>query len=64
MQQVYYYFLVGRKKFFKEAGEVIDLRMPVHENGKRKGFGYVEFATIEAAHKVAFSILFLMLVLC
>jgi RNA recognition motif-containing protein len=56
--------LVGRKKFFQEAGEVIDLRMPVHEDDKRKGFGYVEFATIEAAQKVAFSVLFLMLVPC
>jgi hypothetical protein len=45
---------VGRKEFFQEAGEVIDVRFPVLEDGRRKGFGYVEFATVEAAQKVAF----------
>lgn len=52
-------FLFYRKEFFKEAGEVIDVRFPLMENGKRKGFGYVEFATVEAAQKVSSILRFL-----
>ncbi|EOA30015.1 hypothetical protein CARUB_v10013117mg [Capsella rubella] len=37
--------------FFKEAGEVVDVRIALHEDGKMKGFGHVEFASAEVARK-------------
>ncbi|XP_047056272.1 nucleolin 2-like [Lolium rigidum] len=39
------------KQFFKEAGEIIDIRVAAFEYGKSKGFAHVEFATTEAAQK-------------
>ncbi|NMR87051.1 hypothetical protein HKB06_14790 [Vibrio parahaemolyticus] len=35
--------------FFKDAGEVVDVRFATDDTGKFKGFGHVEFATAEAA---------------
>lgn len=43
---------VYRENFFKGAGEVVDVRFSVNEEGRFKGFGHVEFATAEAAKKV------------
>ncbi|XP_019082356.1 PREDICTED: nucleolin 2-like [Camelina sativa] len=37
--------------FFKEAGEVVDVRIASREDGTLKGFGHVEFASADAAHK-------------
>uniref|UniRef100_K3YGI6 RRM domain-containing protein n=2 Tax=Setaria italica TaxID=4555 RepID=K3YGI6_SETIT len=39
------------KEFFEAAGEVVDVRFPVYEDGSRKGFCYVEFVSAEAAKK-------------
>ncbi|CAD6246973.1 unnamed protein product [Miscanthus lutarioriparius] len=39
------------KEFFADAGEVVDVRFPTHEDGNRKGFCYVEFVSAEAAEK-------------
>ena len=40
--------------FFKDAGEVVDVRFASDPDGRFKGFGHVEFATAEAAQKVSF----------
>ncbi|MCF6814737.1 hypothetical protein L3H39_11005, partial [Corynebacterium sp. MC-16] len=37
--------------FFKDAGEVVDVRFATDDTGKFKGFGHVEFATAAAAQK-------------
>ena len=37
--------------FFKDAGEVVDVRFSSDADGRFKGFGHVEFATPEAAQK-------------
>lgn len=39
-------------EFFKEAGEVVDVRLATADDGRFKGFGHVEFATAEAVQKV------------
>jgi len=55
---------VCRKEFFADAGEVVDVRFPTHEDGNRKGFCYVEFVSAEAAEKVMlFTMYFLYLVI-
>lgn len=42
------------ENFFKDAGEVQEVRFSTHEDGSFKGYGHVEFVTAEAAHKVTF----------
>ncbi|KAB1206156.1 Nucleolin 2 [Morella rubra] len=39
------------ENFFKDAGEVADVRFASDPDGRFKGFGHVEFATAEAAQK-------------
>ncbi|EOX99141.1 Nucleolin like 2 isoform 4, partial [Theobroma cacao] len=39
------------KNFFKDAGEIVDIRFATDAEGNFKGFGHVEFATAEAAQK-------------
>ncbi|XP_077253834.1 uncharacterized protein LOC143892825 isoform X2 [Tasmannia lanceolata] len=39
------------EEFFKDAGEVVDVRFASNEEGRFKGFGHVEFATPEEAQK-------------
>ena len=36
-------------EFFKQSGEVSDVRIPLREDGKLRGFAHVEFTTTEAA---------------
>ena len=36
-------------EFFKEAGEVVDVRIPLRDDGKPRGFCHVEFTTTESA---------------
>lgn len=43
-----------RENFFKDAGEIVDVRFASDADGRFKGFGHVEFATVEAAQKVCF----------
>lgn len=40
-------------EFFKEAGEVVDVRLNYFDDGNFKGFGHVEFASEEIAKKVS-----------
>ncbi|MBA0688973.1 hypothetical protein Goari_006726, partial [Gossypium aridum] len=40
------------KNFFKDAGELVDIRLATDAEGNFKGYGHVEFATAEAAQKV------------
>lgn len=40
------------ENFFKDAGEIVDVRFTTTEDGVFRGFGHVEFATSEAAQKV------------
>ncbi|KAB5564320.1 hypothetical protein DKX38_004374 [Salix brachista] len=42
---------VKRENFFKEAGEVADVRFALDADQRFKGFGHVEFTTAEAAQK-------------
>ncbi|KAM7463293.1 hypothetical protein LguiA_031414 [Lonicera macranthoides] len=37
--------------FFKDIGEIVSMRFSVDREGAFKGFGHVEFATVEAAQK-------------
>ncbi|MQL05543.1 hypothetical protein EI015_26075, partial [Escherichia coli] len=37
------------ENFFKDCGEVVDVRFATDDSGRFKGFGHVEFATPEAA---------------
>ncbi|CAI9096965.1 OLC1v1033239C3 [Oldenlandia corymbosa var. corymbosa] len=37
--------------FFKNCGEVVDVRLATNQDGAFKGFGHVEFATAEAAQR-------------
>ncbi|KAK7812147.1 nucleolin 2, partial [Quercus suber] len=39
------------ENFFKDAGEIVDVRFASDADGRFKGFGHVEFATVEAAQK-------------
>ncbi|XP_039026756.1 nucleolin 2-like isoform X2 [Hibiscus syriacus] len=39
------------KNFFKDAGEVVEVRFSSDHEGNFKGYGHVEFATVEAAQK-------------
>ncbi|MFX3993677.1 hypothetical protein ACJBXB_10585, partial [Streptococcus suis] len=39
------------ENFFKDAGEVQEVRFSTHEDGSFKGYGHVEFVTAEAAQK-------------
>ncbi|KAE9593403.1 putative RNA recognition motif domain-containing protein [Lupinus albus] len=37
------------ENFFKDSGEVVDVRLAIDDDGRFKGFGHVEFATSEEA---------------
>ncbi|MBA0549659.1 hypothetical protein Golob_020678, partial [Gossypium lobatum] len=39
------------RNFFKDAGEVVEVRFSSDAEGNFKGYGHVEFATAEAAQK-------------
>jgi nucleolin len=39
------------KNFFKNCGPIKDVRIPMNEEGRPKGFAHVEFETAEAAQK-------------
>lgn len=39
------------EEFFKDAGELVDIRFAMNEDDTFRGFGYIEFATVEAAEK-------------
>ncbi|KAL9229946.1 hypothetical protein vseg_005356 [Gypsophila vaccaria] len=39
------------RDFFKDAGEIVDVRFASNSEGLFRGFGHVEFATAEAAQK-------------
>lgn len=41
-----------RIEFFKNAGEVVDVRLATDQEGNFRGFGHVEFASAEDAKKV------------
>lgn len=41
-----------RENFFKGAGEVVDIRFSFDREGGFRGYGHVEFATVEDALKV------------
>jgi len=44
------------ENFFKEAGEVVDVRFSTNrDDGSFRGFGHVEFASSEEAQKVSSS---------
>lgn len=45
-------YCLVRENFFKEAGEIAQIRLASDREGKFKGFGHVEFATAEAAQDV------------
>lgn len=45
--------ILFREKFFKNCGEIVDVRLHRDREGRFKGFGHVEFATAEAAQKVS-----------
>lgn len=53
-----------RKEFFKEVGEVVDVRLATFEDGALRGFGHVEFASPEAAQKVFIFLLLSYWVFC
>jgi RNA recognition motif-containing protein len=38
------------KEKFSEFGTIVNINMPVHPNGRRKGFAFVQYATTEEAH--------------
>lgn len=40
-------------KFFKEVGEVVDVRLAYFDDGKQKGFGHIDFASCEMTKKVS-----------
>ena len=48
--------LYCRNNFFKDAGEIVEIRFSTDAEGNFKGYGHVEFATAEAAQKVDFFI--------
>ena len=39
-------------EFFKNVGQVVDVRLSSDADGNFKGYGHVEFATAEEAQKV------------
>ncbi|KAJ1440388.1 RNA-binding domain superfamily [Sesbania bispinosa] len=39
------------ENFFKDCGEIVDIRLHTNHEGWFDGFGHVEFATVEAAQK-------------
>ncbi|XP_022861368.1 heterogeneous nuclear ribonucleoprotein A3 homolog 1-like isoform X3 [Olea europaea var. sylvestris] len=41
------------EEFFKDAGEIVDIRFAMNEDDTFRGFGHIEFATVEAAEKQA-----------
>ena len=41
----------GLKEAFKQYGNITSVRIPKYNNGRPKGFGFVEFETIEEANK-------------
>lgn len=43
---------LNREDFFKDVGEVADVRFAVDGDGNFRGFGHVEFSTIEVAQEV------------
>lgn len=43
-----------RENFFKECGEIVDVRLHRDNEGRLKGYGHIEFATAEAALRVSF----------
>ena len=49
---------LSRENFFKDCGEVVDVRLATDDTGRFKGFGHVEFATAEAAQNVSFCTLY------
>lgn len=49
---------IYRENFFKEAGEVVDVRFSSYDDGTFKGYGHVEFASPEEAQKVTSYLLF------
>ena len=55
LKDIFYSLLISklyRENFFKDCGEVVDVRLAVDGDGRFKGFGHVEFATAEAAQNV------------
>lgn len=53
-----------REDFFKDAGEIVSMRFSVDREGAFKGFGHVEFATVEAAQKVYLHLLSCFILYC
>jgi len=39
------------REHFSECGEITNVRLPLRDDGKLKGFGFVDFATADAAQK-------------
>lgn len=43
---------ICREEFFKDVGDVVDVRFSSDSEGQFRGYGHVEFATAEEAKKV------------
>jgi hypothetical protein len=42
-------------EFFKDVGEITDVRLAKDENGRSKGYGHIEFVSEEEAQQVVCS---------
>lgn len=38
---------------FSKFGTIVNINLPIHRDGQKKGFGIVEFAKFEEAHNAA-----------
>ncbi len=51
----FYTVVVSSSEFFKDVGEITDVRLAKDENGRSKGYGHIEFVSEEEAQQVVCS---------
>ncbi len=47
--------IFSSSEFFKDVGEITDVRLAKDENGRSKGYGHIEFVSEEEAQQVVCS---------
>jgi hypothetical protein len=52
---IFWTVVFSSSEFFKDVGEITDVRLAKDENGRSKGYGHIEFVSEEEAQQVVCS---------